>query len=274
MPIIVDSEIHVLTEREFHEQAEKVIGIVFDVHNQFGRLMNEEAYKRIIQTRCEQAGMTPARREVEIIVQHGTFEKRYYMDLLLTSSLMTEAKTAEKLTKSHEAQTLHYLLLTEMQHGLLVNLRPKSVEKKYVSTQLDLAKRQQFSIVDTFWNPINEASNRLRAVMTELLNDWGAFLNTSLYREAVVHFFGGPEIVLRPVPVYDRNQPIGTHPFCLLADDTAFAITALTSDQSAMQEHLLRLLSHTKLACVQWINMHHHDIEFRTVTRTTVCDLP
>ncbi len=53
MPIIVNSEIRLLTEREFHAQSETVIGIVFDVHNEFGRLMNEEAYKRIIQVRCE-----------------------------------------------------------------------------------------------------------------------------------------------------------------------------------------------------------------------------
>ena len=45
MPIIVDSEIHVLTEREFLEQAEKVIGIVFDVHNQFGRLVEIKCVK-------------------------------------------------------------------------------------------------------------------------------------------------------------------------------------------------------------------------------------
>jgi len=265
MPIIIDADVRVLKEHEFHAQAEKVLGIVFDVHNQFGRLMNEESYKRIIQMRCEQIGMTPARREVEIIVRHNTFEKRYYMDLLLTNSLMTEAKTAEKLTKSHEAQTLHYLLLTEMQHGLLVNLRPKSVEKKYISTHLNLVKRRRFSLANVCWNPINEASNRLRTLIIDLLTDWGAFLSISLYREAIIHFFGGSEAVLQPVPIYDRNQPVGTHPFCLLADDTAFAVTALQSDRSAMQEHLRRLLSHTKLACIQWINMHNHDIELRSL---------
>jgi len=265
MPIIVDSEIRVLSETEFHQQAERVIGIVFDVHNQFGRLMNEETYKKIIQARCERAGMVPARREVEICVRHGTFEKRYYMDLLFVNSFMTEAKTVEELTKSHEAQSLHYLLLTEMQHGLLVNLRPKSVEKKFISTTLDLSERRQFTITDSLWKPMNEVSNRLRTLLIDLLNDWGAFLSTSLYREAIIHYFGGPEVALRPVSIYDQNQPVGTHSFCLLADDTAFAITALSHDQSVMQAHLSRLQSHTKLRCLQWVNMHNHDIEFRTL---------
>ena len=42
MPIEVDSEIRVFSEDEFHSIAEKVIGIVFGVHNNLGRLMDEE----------------------------------------------------------------------------------------------------------------------------------------------------------------------------------------------------------------------------------------
>ena len=42
MPIEVDSEIRILSEDEFHSMAEKVIGIVFGIHNDLGRLMDEE----------------------------------------------------------------------------------------------------------------------------------------------------------------------------------------------------------------------------------------
>ena len=51
MPIIVNSEIRVFSELEFHKLAEKVIGVVFDVHNDFGRLMEEDVYKRAILAR-------------------------------------------------------------------------------------------------------------------------------------------------------------------------------------------------------------------------------
>lgn len=266
MPIEVESEIRVFSEQEFHVLAEQVIGIVFHVHNDFGRLMEEEIYKQAIRARCETAGIVPARSEVEIKVHYETFEKSYFMDLLFAYGLMVEAKTAETLTKAHHAQALHYLLLAGMQHGLLVNLRPGRVEKQFVSTTLDLAERRRYAVHDSAWNPFNEASRRVRQIFLELLDDWGAFLQTSLYREAIVYLFGGPSVALRRIPIYDNNNLLGTHEVCLIADDTALALTALKDGKKPMRDHLQRFLDHTQLASIQWINMHNHDVEFQTLT--------
>lgn len=76
MPIEVDSEIRIFSQDEFHSLSHRVLGVAFGVHNQFGRLMNEEIYKQAIRRRCETAGISPARREVQISVRHGSFEKR------------------------------------------------------------------------------------------------------------------------------------------------------------------------------------------------------
>jgi GxxExxY protein len=149
MPIEVDSEIRVFSEDEFHGLAEKVIGIVFDVHNDFGRLMDEEVYKQAICRRCEAADIIPARREVEIKVCYRDFEKQYYMDLLVAYGLMVEAKTVAQLNKAHQAQAIHYLMLAGMQCGLLVNLRPGKVGKRFVSTTLDFAERRRYFVRDS-----------------------------------------------------------------------------------------------------------------------------
>jgi hypothetical protein len=107
----------------------------------------------------------------------------------------------------------------------------------------------------------------IRDVFVDLLSDWGAFLDTTLYRQAVIHFFGGSNLALKKIPVFDGDQEIGKQEHCLISDGTAFALTSLRSGQDTMNEHLLRLLSHTRLNCMQWINMNHHDIEFRSLTR-------
>ncbi len=185
MPIEIDSEIRVLSEGEFHSIAERVIGIVFGVHNDLGRLMDEGIYEQAIRRRCELAGIVPARREVQVKARYRDFEKSYYMDLLFSLGLMVEAKTVERLNKAHHAQTLHYLMLAGMHHGLLVNLRPGKVEKQFVSTTLDLSERRRFTVHESDWEPVNEASQQLRELLSELLNDWGAFLQTTLYREAI-----------------------------------------------------------------------------------------
>ena len=145
MPIDVDSEIRVFDRDEFHALAHRVLGIAFDVHNEFGRLLDESIYKRAIALRCAATGILPARQEVQINVRFEGFEKQYFMDLLCATGLMVEAKTVESLTKAHFSQTLHYLMLTGMSNGLLVNLRPERVTHQFVSTTLDPCHYPHFS---------------------------------------------------------------------------------------------------------------------------------
>ena len=173
MPIEVDSEIRIFDRDDFHSLSHRVLGIAFDVHNEFGRLLDESIYKRAIMLRCAAAGILPVRQEVQITVRFEGFEKRYFMDLLCTIGLMVEAKTVESLTKAHFAQALQYLMLTGMPNGLLVNLRPERVEHQFVSTTLDLAERRRFTIHEADWQPINEPSRWLRETVARLLADWG-----------------------------------------------------------------------------------------------------
>jgi GxxExxY protein len=265
VPIETDSEIRVFDRSEFHVLAHRVLGFAFDVHNEFGRLLEEPIYKRAIILRCEEAGILPARQEVQITVRFEGFEKKYFMDLLFALGLMVEVKTVASLTKAHFSQTLQYLMLTGMSGGLLVNLRPERVAHRFVSTTLDQQERRRFRIHDGDWSPINEPSRWFREVIPALFADWGAFLQVSLYREAIIHFLGGPAVALRKIPIYDGDQSLGFDEVCLLCDDTALAITALTDGQRQMRDHLQRFLGHTRLGCIQWVNLNHHDIEFRTL---------
>lgn len=267
MPIDVDSDIQYISERLFHTLAEEIIGITFDVHNDFGRLLNEAVYKRAIKKRCTAAGIEPVRSEVKITVRRHDFRKSFYMDLLLAQSLMVETKAVETLSNVHHAQAIQYLLLTGMKHGLMVNLRPGKVEKQFISTTLQLADRRRYSIDDSNWDNSNESSERLRDILRSLLDDWGAFLTTNLYRDAIIHFWGGREYVLREVPIYDGDVQIGSQEVCLLQDDRSLAITSLKTGKGAMSEHLHRFLNHTKLHCVQWINMDNHNIELRSIAK-------
>jgi len=265
MPIEADSEILDFDRDEFHALAHRVLGIAFDVHNEFGRLLDESIYKRAISLRCAAAGILPVRKEVQITVRFEGFEKRYFMDLLLAFGLMVEAKTVESLTKAHFAQTLHYLMLAGMKHGLLLNMRRERVEHQFVSTTLDFTERRRFTIHVADFRPLNEQSRWLRETIARLLADCGAFLQVALDREAIIHFLGGPEVDLRKIRIVDGDQSLGFDELCLQCDDTALAFTALTDGQTRMRDHLQRFLGHTRLACIQWINLNHHDIEFTSL---------
>ncbi len=66
MPIDVGTDIRVLDQEEFHSLHRKILGIIFDVHNEFGRFLDELLFKREIQARCEASQIVPAHPELKI----------------------------------------------------------------------------------------------------------------------------------------------------------------------------------------------------------------
>jgi iron complex transport system substrate-binding protein len=257
----------VFNQEQFHALDRRILGVIFEVHNEFGRFLDELLFKREIAARCLEHGITPTEREAAIRVSHDGFTKDYFMDLLFCHGLMVEVKTVEKLCPAHRKQALDYLFLTGMQHGRLVNLRTDRVEHEFISTKLTAARRRVFSIVEDEWRGVNTESAWLKSKLLELLQDWGAFLEVSLYREAITWFLGGPSVVCRPVPVLSDTKSIGNQTVHLLTDDTAFAFTAVTTSRDTMRDHQLLFLCHTRLKCIQWVNFNRHRIEFTTLTK-------
>jgi GxxExxY protein len=267
MPIKVASEIRLFDQEEFHALDRKLMGVIFDVHNEFGRFLDEALYKAEVAARWQAAGLGTAEREVTITVTHESFRKDYSMDLLFNHGLMLEAKVAELLVPAHRAQGLNYLFLAGMQHARLVNLRPERVEHEFLSTQLTPDTRRHFKVIDSAWRVVNEESGWLRERVVALFKDWGAFLEVSLYREAITHFFGGPARVVQPVTVRSGSRVLGSQQLHLLTQDTAFAFTAITTDRSSMEDHQRRFLKHTPLRFIQWVNFNRHQIEFTTLAK-------
>jgi GxxExxY protein len=267
MPIEVKSEIIVLDQPEFYTLNPGVLRVAFDVHNEFGRFLDEALYKNEIAARWEAAGLGTVQREVQINLINESFRKTYFMDLLFNNALMLEAKAAESLTGAHRAQGLNYMFLAGLKHALLANFRPERVEHEFLSTSLTQEERRRFKPVDAGWQAVNDESRLFRERLLALISDWGAFLESSLYREAMTHFFGGAASCVRPVAVYSGDRLIGSQAVHFLTDDTAFAITSMTRNLAAMAEHQTRFLRHTPLKYMQWANLNRHDIEFRTLTR-------
>jgi GxxExxY protein len=264
MPIEISTQIQPCDQEQFHALDRRIMRVVFDVHNEFGRLFDESLYKAEIAARCNAIGIK-TEREVRIRVSHDSFDKGYLLDLLFCSGFMLEGKTAERLAGVHRGQSLHYLLLAGLNHSRLVNFRTERVQHEFVSTTLTLEERRRFIVVDDEWVEINEESYKLKSRTIELLEDWGAFLDVNLYRAALVHFLGGPSSVNQPVEIYSESRPLGKQNFNLLNEDTAFAFTTKHKDAGSMRDHLERLLRHTKLKAIQWINLNRHRVELTTL---------
>lgn len=265
MPIELPIPVTRIPQDEFHAIDKVATGLAFDIHNEFGRFYDEGIYQAELLERCNTRGIE-GEAEVEIRVSYDTFCKSYFIDLLLNNSVIYELKAVKALNGKHKKQILNYLLLANLAHGALVNFRPASVVHEFASTMLTRKQRFDFSLINDGWQVVDEDSGRLRTIMVNLLNEWGAFLDSNLYKEAATHFLGGDEVVVKAIPVLKDNRVLGQQKVHLLNPETAFTVSATTKNIGYYQSHIKRFLDHTDLKAIQWINLNHGKIEFRTVT--------
>ncbi|MDA0322843.1 MAG: GxxExxY protein [Verrucomicrobia bacterium] len=264
MPIECGIEPRRLTRDQNHDLDYQVTGLAFDLHGRLGRLHDEKIYQVELASACDRIGL-PVRTEVPLRLSFGDYEKPYFMDLVVDDALMYGLKTTESLNRRHHGQALNYLLLSGLIFGKLLNFRPPSVKYHFVTTTLSVGDRHDITIEDDSWTPLNEVSARLRELMGALLQDWGGFLDASIYFDAICHFLGGIDAVVSPVSVRSSGRSIGHERFALLTDDVAFEITCLKDYVDGFESHLRRKIEHTPLKAVEWINLEGHIVTFKTV---------
>jgi hypothetical protein len=80
----------------------------------------------------------------------------------------------EALSRRHRAQLLHYLLLCDVGHGKLINVRPAAVQHEFVNSYLERADRNKFAVRSTYWNAHLPGVTELRDLLTAMLHDLGS----------------------------------------------------------------------------------------------------
>lgn len=259
MPIHIGAEIRRMTEEEFTARAYEVMGHVFDVHRELGRLFHEKIYQREVALR-----IPDARREVPIELRFEDFCKTYYLDLLVGGGAIFEMKAVEALGQRHERQLMQYLFLADLPHGKLVNLRPERVEHRFVNNVLSVAARTSFTVIGEAWHEIE--TTRLKEPVTAVLRDWGVGLDVGLYEEVAAHLCGQPVDLEAEIAVHFGDHSLGVQRMRLAAPGIAIRISALPADRlPAFEADLCRLLDHTDLVAIQWINVTQSIVQFKTV---------
>ncbi len=268
MPIITSAPITIFDQPTFHLVDEVVTGIAYDVHNQFGRYLDERLYQTELAYRLRARGFEVV-REMNITLTLDGFTKDYYIDFLINGGVILETKTAETLTAAHKAQVLNYIFLCGLHHAMLLNFRPERVQRQFVSTQLTPAERNRISWTTTKWQPLSAACELLQEILNRALMEWGSCLDPMLYRDAITHFLGGEEKVIREIELRSQHGLIGTQKVHHLTDDIAFTVTSSVHHPNSVLEHQKRFLVHTSLHAIQWINLNRQHITLHTILRDT-----
>jgi GxxExxY protein len=260
MPIKSSVSTHRISQEEFAPLAYEVMNHVFAIHNEFGRLFDENIYKRELANR--QRGV---RLEAAVDVVYQSFAKRYYADALVMDSSLFEFKAAEAIHDRHVAQSLNYLLLFNLAHGKIINVRADRVESRFINCHQQLAELRAPEIVDAELDASVAGAEQFRETLLSLVGDWGAGLELALYREALIHFFGGETQVCRDIPVFGSNGLLGAQRVCFIAPAVAFDISAVPTAECSFAIHAQRMIHHTNLQAIHWANITAQQITFKTI---------
>jgi GxxExxY protein len=264
MPIECKFPVTPLSQDEFHAIDKTVMKHAFDIQNEFGRLCDELIYKNELAYRCQQDGLKIL-TEAMICVTHDTFTKPYYLDMLAETGGIYELKAAAGLHQKYSNQLINYLLLSALHHGKLINFRPSSVEHRFISTQLTPELRRKTVVDRAAWDESDEQSRLLYQAVHSLINDWGAFLDIDLYKEAILHLL--PQHSVQPIKICTNDRTIGHQNVCLLQPDTGLHISSIKDGVDTYGNHVRRLFNHTRLDRIQWINFNQSTIQMFTLKK-------
>jgi GxxExxY protein len=112
------------------EITEKIIKAAFAVHNKLGSGFVEKVYENALVKELNRTGLKVEQQKQMKVVYGGVPVGDFFVDLLVESSVIGELKAIQMMEKSFEDKLLHYLKVSNLPVGLLLNFGSSSVQIK------------------------------------------------------------------------------------------------------------------------------------------------
>jgi GxxExxY protein len=112
------------------ELSDRIISLVFAVHNELGMGLLESAYEEAMCWELGHAGIPFERQKVYSLIYKGDNIGCYIADLVVDNKVILELKSVTALTNIMSAQVLNYLRLSGLEVGYLINFHGFRVEWK------------------------------------------------------------------------------------------------------------------------------------------------
>ena len=263
MPIQPKLKLTSISDADFEVVDEAVMRCAYATQNKFGRLFDERVYENDLAARLRAEGFE-VHTQVPVSVSHDSFEKTYFLDLIV-NQMLYELKVAAALADEHKAQSLNYAMLLDIRRVKLINFGETKVRGHLMRNAILEANRHQPMLRTSGWRVLTPHCDRLITHLRAVIRDWGTHLSSQLYNEALVHHFGGEAHCLLRLDVHTDGTHLGTHPVQMHGPNHAFTVTAFTRNHALYRKHLDALLNHTNLQAIQWINLNHSRIEITTL---------
>jgi GxxExxY protein len=111
----------------------KLLGILFEVHNNLGKGFLEIVYKDAIEYELEKLKI-PYDREKEYLVNYKDIilKHKFYSDFVIYDKIILEVKSCSQISDSHIAQAMNYLKVSKNKLAIIVNFNNESLEYKRI----------------------------------------------------------------------------------------------------------------------------------------------
>jgi GxxExxY protein len=107
------------------ELTDGIIGVFYEVYNELGFGFVESVYRNSLRFALQQKGFSVEQEVPVSVFFRGKCVGDFRADLVVSSTILLELKTAEKIIPAHESQVLNYLRSTALEIGLILNFGPR-----------------------------------------------------------------------------------------------------------------------------------------------------
>lgn len=117
------------------ESTSQILGAFFDAYNRLGPGLAEVVYEREMSAELLGRGCSVVRQRGAYVRYGRQKHVRFRPDLVVDGKVVVEIKARSRILQSHWAQLLHYLQITGIEVGLILNFGPRAEFKRLVCSK-------------------------------------------------------------------------------------------------------------------------------------------
>jgi GxxExxY protein len=121
------------------ELTEKIIKAAFAVHNRLGPSFLEKVYENALAKELQSMGIKAEQQKQMTVNYGGESIGDFFVDMLVEDKVIVELKAVSALEKSFEEKLLHYLKVSGVEVGLLINFGRSVQVKRKIYTRRESA---------------------------------------------------------------------------------------------------------------------------------------
>ncbi len=112
----------------YKKLSDRILGMAFEVHKYYGPGLFEAAYEDAMEIEFELAGIPFERQKPYQLYYKGRKGRQYIADLVVDNKIILELKAVKELTSLMNAQIIHYMRISGIQVGYLINFCAEKVQ--------------------------------------------------------------------------------------------------------------------------------------------------